>query len=71
METFRVSFAVSYIIMLSGIIVIFYINPYWQQAWFYLVEEFTISCYYFFIDNFLKIIQIEKYLTLDLDNFTP
>ncbi|XP_059623039.1 cuscuta receptor 1-like [Cornus florida] len=51
MESFYVSFSVSYIIMLLGIAAVFYINPYWRRAWIHLVEV----CYYFVVDNFRKV----------------
>ncbi|KAL7259611.1 hypothetical protein ACSBR1_005490 [Camellia fascicularis] len=54
MEVFYVSFLVSYIIVLFGIVAILFINPHWQQAWFHLVEVCMISWYYFFLDNFMK-----------------
>ncbi|CAL5401087.1 unnamed protein product [Camellia sinensis] len=38
MEVFYVSFLVSYIIALLGIVAILFINPHWRQAWFHLVE---------------------------------
>ncbi|THF99561.1 hypothetical protein TEA_001573 [Camellia sinensis var. sinensis] len=54
MEVFYVSFLVSYIIVLLGIVVVLFINPHWRQAWFHLVEMWMTSCYYFFLDNFMK-----------------
>ncbi|KAI8024149.1 Receptor-like protein 13 [Camellia lanceoleosa] len=56
MEVFYVSFLVSYIITLLGIVAILFINPHWQQAWFHLVEVCMTSWYYFFLDNFIKFI---------------
>ncbi|XP_028058153.1 receptor-like protein 13 [Camellia sinensis] len=38
MEVFYVSFLVSYIIVLLGIVAILFINPHWRQPWFHLVE---------------------------------
>ncbi|KAF5949296.1 hypothetical protein HYC85_011289 [Camellia sinensis] len=53
-EVFYVSFLVSYIIVLLGIVAVLFINPHWQQAWFHLVEVCITSWYYFFLDNFMK-----------------
>ncbi|THG23888.1 hypothetical protein TEA_004075 [Camellia sinensis var. sinensis] len=44
MEVFYVSFLVSYIVMLLGIVAILFINPHWRQAWFHLVEMCMTSC---------------------------
>ncbi|THG22276.1 hypothetical protein TEA_017588 [Camellia sinensis var. sinensis] len=44
MEVFYVSFLVSYIIALLGIVAILFINPHWRQAWFHLVEVCMTSC---------------------------
>ncbi|KAL7238017.1 hypothetical protein ACSBR2_004170 [Camellia fascicularis] len=54
MEVFYVSFLVSYIIVLLGIVAVLFINPHWRQAWFHLVEVCMTSWYYFFLDNFMK-----------------
>ncbi|KAI7999587.1 Receptor-like protein 15 [Camellia lanceoleosa] len=54
MEVFYVSFLVSYIIVLLGIVAILFINPHWRQAWFHLVEMWMTSWYYFFLDSFMK-----------------
>ncbi|KAL7239567.1 hypothetical protein ACSBR2_005461 [Camellia fascicularis] len=54
MEVFYVSFLVSYIIVLSGIVAVLFINPHWRHAWFHLVEVCMTSWYYFFLDNFMK-----------------
>ncbi|XP_058207007.1 cuscuta receptor 1-like [Rhododendron vialii] len=51
-EAFYVSFSVSYIIILLSFAAILFINPYWRQGWFYLIEVCLFSCYYFVIDNF-------------------
>ncbi|GLT73517.1 hypothetical protein SLA2020_453680 [Shorea laevis] len=39
------SFVVTYAAMLVIIAVVLYINPYWRQAWFYLIEVCIASCY--------------------------
>ncbi|GMP73979.1 hypothetical protein CsSME_00031531 [Camellia sinensis var. sinensis] len=54
LEVFYVSFLVSYIIVLLGIVAVLFINPHWRQAWFHLVEMCMTSWYYFFLDNFMK-----------------
>ncbi|XP_059635892.1 receptor-like protein 15 [Cornus florida] len=55
MESFYVSFAVSYVTLFLGIAAVFYINPYWRKAWIHLVEVCVTSCYYFVVDNFRKV----------------
>ena len=45
MDIFYMSFVGSYIIVLL------YINLYWRQAWFDLVETWMTFCYYFVVDN--------------------
>ncbi|XP_040996097.1 receptor-like protein 15 [Juglans microcarpa x Juglans regia] len=47
LELFYVSFAVSYMTMLLGIVAILYINPHWRWAWFNFVELCISTCYYF------------------------
>ncbi|KAK1571744.1 hypothetical protein Q3G72_022259 [Acer saccharum] len=51
MDIFYMSFTGSYIIVFLGIAAVLYINPYWRRTWFYLVETWMTSCYYFIIDN--------------------
>ncbi|KAK6236114.1 hypothetical protein SCA6_011451 [Theobroma cacao] len=51
MDVFYVSFIVSYIIVLLGIAVVLYINPYWRRVWFYHIEMGITSSYYFVVDN--------------------
>ncbi|OMO61692.1 hypothetical protein COLO4_33363 [Corchorus olitorius] len=53
MGAFRVTFIVSYMIVILAIALVLYINPYWRRAWFYYVEISTNTCYYFVIDNIL------------------
>ncbi|KAH9723339.1 Receptor-like protein 1 [Citrus sinensis] len=38
MDSFLITFTVSYGIVIIGIIGVLYINPYWRRRWFYLVE---------------------------------
>ncbi|CAL5374311.1 unnamed protein product [Camellia sinensis] len=55
MEVFYVSFLVSYIIVLMGIVAVLFINPHWRRAWFHLIEVCMTSWYYFVLDNFTKL----------------
>ncbi|XVF29487.1 hypothetical protein REPUB_Repub15cG0125000 [Reevesia pubescens] len=50
-DVFAISFAVSYAIILLGIAIVLYINPYWRRAWFYSAEERSTACYYFIVDS--------------------
>ncbi|KAA8526349.1 hypothetical protein F0562_008448 [Nyssa sinensis] len=43
MDAFYITFVVSYIIVLLGIAIVLYINPYWRQAWFYFIEVYITS----------------------------
>ncbi|XP_031278423.1 receptor-like protein 13 isoform X2 [Pistacia vera] len=54
MNVFYISFVVSYIVMLLGIVVVLLINPHWRRRWFYIVELWTTSCYYFVVDHLYK-----------------
>ncbi|KAJ0074785.1 hypothetical protein Patl1_33733 [Pistacia atlantica] len=54
MNVFYISFVVSYIVILLGIIAVLLINPYWRRRWFYIVELLTTSCYYFVVDHLHK-----------------
>ncbi|KAJ0090799.1 hypothetical protein Patl1_14713 [Pistacia atlantica] len=51
MDIFYITFVVTYIVVLLVIAGILYVNPYWRRTWFYLVEKWMISCYYFVIDH--------------------
>ncbi|KAK9175500.1 hypothetical protein WN944_027507 [Citrus x changshan-huyou] len=51
MDSFLITFTVSYGIVILGIIGVLYVNPYWRRRWFYLVEVCMTSCYYFVADN--------------------
>ncbi|XP_059636209.1 cuscuta receptor 1-like [Cornus florida] len=48
---FYVTFMVSFIIALLGVIAVLCIDPYWRRAWFHIVE----ACFYFVLDCFLKL----------------
>ncbi|KDO47841.1 hypothetical protein CISIN_1g044724mg, partial [Citrus sinensis] len=50
---FFITFTISYIILIFGIIIVLYVNPYWRRRWFYLVEMWIASCYYFVVDNLI------------------
>ncbi|KAK9175499.1 hypothetical protein WN944_027506 [Citrus x changshan-huyou] len=50
-DSFLITFTVSYGIVILGIIGVLYVNPYWRRRWFYLVEVWMTSCYYFAADN--------------------
>ncbi|KAH9659723.1 Receptor-like protein 13 [Citrus sinensis] len=53
MDSFLITFTVSYGIAIIGIIGVLYVNPYWRRRWFYLVEVCMTSCYYFVGDNLI------------------
>ncbi|KAH1086832.1 hypothetical protein GYH30_018385 [Glycine max] len=55
MFVFYVSFVVSYISALLVTAAALYINPYWRQAWVYYIELMNLNCYYFIMDNLLKL----------------
>ncbi|XP_022723005.1 LRR receptor-like serine/threonine-protein kinase FLS2 isoform X2 [Durio zibethinus] len=52
---FCVSFLVSYVIVLLGISIVLYINPYWRQAWFSFIESCITTCRYSIVGNFLEL----------------
>ncbi|KAK4854432.1 hypothetical protein QYF36_023782 [Acer negundo] len=54
MDIFYISFIASYIVVVLAIAIILYVNPYWRRTWFYLVETWMTSCYYFIINHLLK-----------------
>ncbi|KAK1578748.1 hypothetical protein Q3G72_032870 [Acer saccharum] len=47
----RISFIVSYIFAVAVVILVLYINPYWQRTWFYLAEMWMMYCYYYIVDR--------------------
>ena len=55
MDCFFNTFTTSYVIVIFGIVIILYVNPYWRRRWFYLVEMWIASCYYFVVDNLIPI----------------
>ncbi|KAL5850551.1 hypothetical protein ACOSQ4_008564 [Xanthoceras sorbifolium] len=54
MDIFYITFTVSYIIVLLAIAAVLFINPYWRRTWFYVVELWMTSVYYFVVDNMPK-----------------
>ncbi|KAM7266749.1 hypothetical protein ACFE04_004646 [Oxalis oulophora] len=55
MECFYASLGATYITVLLGLVVVLMINPYWRRWWFYHVEKWITSSYYFVVDNMHKI----------------
>ncbi|KAH9687622.1 Receptor-like protein 13 [Citrus sinensis] len=53
MDIFFITFTTSYVIVIFGIVAVLYVNARWRRRWFYLVEMWTTSCYYFVIDNLI------------------
>ncbi|KAJ8767791.1 hypothetical protein K2173_020731 [Erythroxylum novogranatense] len=51
MNVFCISFGVSFIMMLMGIIAVLCINPYWRRTWFSFVGKIMNNCFYFLVDN--------------------
>ncbi|PHT99693.1 hypothetical protein BC332_29481 [Capsicum chinense] len=47
-ESFYISFLVAYANVVLVTVVVLSLNPYWRNIWFYYVESFMYSCYYFF-----------------------
>ncbi|KAK6228928.1 hypothetical protein SCA6_017879, partial [Theobroma cacao] len=48
---FFASFTGTYVVFLLGFGTLLYINPYWRRRWFYLIENFLYSSYYFVVDT--------------------
>ncbi|KAL7170778.1 hypothetical protein ACSBR2_035618 [Camellia fascicularis] len=59
---FSASFVGTYITFLFGVAAILYINPYWQQRWFDLIEEGVYSSYYFVYDTLYKLIRFQPFV---------
>ncbi|KAH9764144.1 Receptor-like protein 15 [Citrus sinensis] len=53
MGSFYITFTSSYVIVILAIIGVLYVNPYWHRRWFYLIENWMTSCFYFIIDNLI------------------
>nr|GMC73669.1 LRR receptor-like serine/threonine-protein kinase ERL1 [Ipomoea batatas] len=45
LEVFYISFGVSYAVFLLGIVLVLYINPYWRNTWFQLIEYLVYFAY--------------------------
>ncbi|KAK1550714.1 hypothetical protein Q3G72_023550 [Acer saccharum] len=54
MDIFYISFTVTYAIVLLAIVAVLLINPYWRRTWFYVVETWMTSFYYFIVDHLPK-----------------
>ncbi|KAK0571645.1 hypothetical protein LWI29_019373 [Acer saccharum] len=54
MNIFYISFTVTYAIVLLAIVTVLFINPYWRRTWFYVVETWITSFYYFIVDHLPK-----------------
>ncbi|GAY68687.1 hypothetical protein CUMW_266070 [Citrus unshiu] len=53
MDSFFITFTTSYVTVIFGIVIVLYVNPYWQRRWFYFVEMWITSCYYFVVNNLI------------------
>ena len=53
---FFTSFSVTYIIFFLGVIIVFYINPRWQQWCFNFGEDFMYSCYFCVANTLRKLL---------------
>ncbi|KAG5244705.1 receptor protein [Salix suchowensis] len=60
MDSFYVSFGVSYIIMVLTILAVLCINPYWRRRWFYFIEECIDTCYCILTINFQKFFRFRR-----------
>ncbi|XP_052298174.1 receptor-like protein 13 isoform X5 [Citrus sinensis] len=52
-DSFFITFTTSYVIVIFGIVTVLYVNSYWRHRWFYFVEMWITSCYYFVVDNLI------------------
>ncbi|KAK8571693.1 hypothetical protein V6N12_027768 [Hibiscus sabdariffa] len=59
---FRVSFLVSYAVMLVTTFVVLYINSYWRRVWFSFVERCITFCRYSTFGNFLAYYIFRRYV---------
>ncbi|KAH9753648.1 Receptor-like protein 13 [Citrus sinensis] len=53
MDSFFITFTTSYVIVIFGIVIVLYVNSYWRRRWFYFVEMWITSCYYFVVNNLI------------------
>ncbi|KAM7268817.1 hypothetical protein ACFE04_010983 [Oxalis oulophora] len=51
MTAFYASLTTTFLVVLLGLTTILLVNPYWRRWWFYHVEKWTFTCYYFVVDN--------------------
>ncbi|XP_038699741.1 receptor-like protein 15 [Tripterygium wilfordii] len=49
---FWISFVVAYAVILLSMAIVLYINPYWRPVWFYHMQVWIDTCYYFVVDKF-------------------
>lgn len=54
MDSFYITFTVSYVIVILAILRVLWVNPYWRRKWFFLIEMRITSGYYFIIDNLIS-----------------
>ncbi|GAY60443.1 hypothetical protein CUMW_202030 [Citrus unshiu] len=53
MDSFFITFTTSYVIVIFAIVIILYVNSYWRRRWFYFVEMWITSSYYFVVNNLI------------------
>ncbi|KAH9716557.1 Receptor-like protein 13 [Citrus sinensis] len=53
MDSFFITFTTSYVSVIFGIVIVLYANSYWRRRWFYFVEMWITSCYYFVVNNLI------------------
>ena len=64
MESFYVSFFVSYVIVFLAIVAVLIINSHWRRVWFGFIEVCMTSCYYFALNSFRKILNKKSVIPL-------
>ncbi|KAJ4839814.1 hypothetical protein Tsubulata_027071, partial [Turnera subulata] len=55
MGAFCICFGLSYTTVVVTIATVLCINPYWRRLWFYFIEMFVSTCYYFVVNSFHKL----------------
>ncbi|KAJ4845067.1 hypothetical protein Tsubulata_018283 [Turnera subulata] len=58
MGAFCISFGLAYTTVVVTIATVLCINPYWRRLWFYFIEMFITTCYYFLVDSVHKLCQV-------------
>ncbi|KAJ4845066.1 hypothetical protein Tsubulata_018281 [Turnera subulata] len=58
MGGFYISFGLAYTTVVVTLATVLCINPHWRRVWFYFIEMFITTCYYFLVDSFLKLYQL-------------